>query len=107
MIAQKVQMMHREVKQLAQGHTAGKRRRQRLNLGTWACETKHSTTLHPGESWGKELCQLWEISGEGPWGSGLSPIWFDRTWIRKEINKSWLYLRMTGNQEGKKKGKDS
>lgn len=28
------------------------------------------------------------VSGRGPLGSGLSPIWFDRLWIRKEINNT-------------------
>lgn len=45
------------------------------------------------------------VSGKGPLGSGLSCIWFDRPWIRKEINNMLAmsdYIRKpVGRVEGR------
>lgn len=47
-----------------------------------------TTILHcfPEKSVEKTYISPDGVSGRGPLGSGLSPIWFDSPWISKEIN---------------------
>lgn len=46
------------------------------------------------------------VSGRGPLGSGLSPMWFDRPWIRKEINMLAM-SKDVGKPGGREEERDS
>lgn len=47
------------------------------------------------------------VSGRRPLGSGLSPIWFDRPWIRKEINNNPAKFEDVRKPGGRGEGRDS
>lgn len=45
------------------------------------------------------------VFGTGPLGSGLSPIWFDRPWIKKEINNILAMFEDVRKAGGREEGR--